>query len=120
MKFCWVTFKVMDLDKSIAFYENIVGLKLESRRPAGPTAELAFLGVGETKVELICDSALETVDNGKDISIGFFVDSIAEKMDFLKKNSIPLHSGPFEPAPGVKFFYILDPDGLKIQFVEHA
>jgi len=119
MKFCWVTFKVKNLDKSISFYENIVGLTLESRRPAGPTSELAFLGVGETKVELICDKALETVDNGKDISIGFFVDSAEEKMSFLSENGISIHSGPFEPAPGVKFFYILDPDGLKIQFVEH-
>jgi lactoylglutathione lyase len=40
-------------------------------------------------------------------------------MAFMKENGIAIHSGPFQPNPGIRFFYVLDPNGLKIQFVEN-
>ncbi len=55
---------------------------------------------------------------GKDISLGFAVDSVDEMMAFVKEKGIAIHSCPFEPSPHVKFFYVLDPNGLKIQFLE--
>jgi lactoylglutathione lyase len=54
-----------------------------------------------------------------DISLGFEVASVEEKMASLKAQGIPIHSGPFSPDAHVKFFYVLDPNGLRIQFVEH-
>lgn len=43
MKLAWVTVTVKDMDESILFYTDIVGLTVDSRRPAGPGVELAFL-----------------------------------------------------------------------------
>ncbi|NLK05931.1 MAG: VOC family protein, partial [Spirochaetales bacterium] len=31
---------------------------------------------------------------------------------------LEIYAGPFSPNPYVRFFYILDPNGVKIQFVE--
>lgn len=80
--------------------------------------EIAFLGDGETKVELIHNENIKEVNMGENISMGFQVDSVDEMMDFVKKRGIEIHSGPFQPNPHTRFFFISDPNGLKIQFVE--
>lgn len=120
MGFLWTTLTVKNMEESLAFYQELVGLPLARRFDAGPMGEIAFLGDGETKIELICNGMKETVDMGTEISLGFAVDSAAEKIAFLEKKGVPIHSGPFSPNPHVTFFFILDPNGLKIQFVEEA
>ncbi len=119
MNFCWTTLNVNDLEESLEFYQEIVGLKIARKFAAGPDREIAFLGDGQTKVELVDDKNREPVNIGEDISLGFEVDSVSEKIDFIKENGIAIHSGPFEPNPNIKFFFIQDPNGLKIQFVEN-
>ena len=117
MKFLWTTIYVKDMDESLDFYQNIVGLSLQNRFPAGPS-EISFLGDGETKVELICKKGYDSIDLGKDISMGFSVDSVDEKIAFIKEKGLEIHSGPFQPNPKTKFFFVLDPNGMKIQFAE--
>jgi lactoylglutathione lyase len=119
MKFLWCTIHVRDLAASEAFYRDIVGLPVK-RRMEGPNGpRILFLGDEGSEVELI-QAAAGAIEIGKDISLGFAVDSIEEKMAFLAEKGIPVAEGPFQPNPHVKFFYILDPDGLKIQFVENV
>lgn len=36
MKLTWVTLTVKDLDESIQFYTDVIGMAVVSRRPAGP------------------------------------------------------------------------------------
>lgn len=119
MKFCWSTLMVKNLEESLNFYQNIVGLNVVRRFKAAPGVEIAFLGEGETKVELICNEALREVSFGQGISLGFEVDSLDEMMGLIKEKGIDIISGPIQPNPHTKFFYILDPNGLKIQFVEN-
>jgi lactoylglutathione lyase len=109
---------VKNLDESLNFYNEIVGLNVNKRFNAGPV-EIAFLGDGETKIELICNKSLKEVSFGHDISLGFEVNSVDEMMALIKEKGLDILSGPFQPNPYVKFFYVLDPDGLKIQFVEN-
>lgn len=119
MKFCWTTIHVKNLEESLKFYQEIVGLQLNNRYNAGPGMEIAFLGSGETQVELIGHETDKGVNIGQDISLGFEVSSLDEMLEFVKGKGIAVHSGPFQPNPHVRFFYIMDPDGLKIQFVEN-
>ncbi len=119
MKFCWTTIMVNDLEESLKFYQEIVGLTLKRRFSAMPGTEIAFLGDGETKVELIYNEGQKNVNFGTDISLGFEVDSVEEELKLIKEKGAAVHSGPFQPNPHVKFFYVLDPNGLKIQFVEN-
>lgn len=119
MKFCWTTLTVNDMDKSIEFYSEIVGLKVDRRFNAGPDTEICFLGEGETKIELICDTDIRPDCLGEGISMGFEVESLDEMRDVLERKGIEVHSGPFQPNPNIRFLYVKDPDGFKVQFVEN-
>lgn len=91
MKFCLSTLKVMDLEESIKFYKEIIGLPVVSRFFAGPGVEIAFLGSGETKIELICGGGSRETDIGE----------------------------PMQPNSKTRFFFIEDPNGMRIQLIEN-
>ena len=118
MKFCWITINVKDLEESLYFYQEIVGLGINRRFKPDNDREIVFLG-GGAQIELISDPKAKDIVVGKDISLGFEVESLEKINEVLKSNNIPAHSGPFQPNPSVQFIYVLDPNGIKIQFVEN-
>jgi lactoylglutathione lyase len=118
MKLRSATLKVKNLEDSLNFYQEIVGLVVDRRYIDRPGVEIAFLGDGETKIELICMEDYKDIHIGKDISLGFEVESVDEKIKFIQGKGLSIHSGPFQVNPELKYFYMLDPDGLKIMFVE--
>lgn len=124
MKFNWCTIEVRDLSESIAFYQNIVGLKLERRFSSGAENEIAFLGDGETKIELISNKNAKPDVIGANISLGFETTSLEETMALLKSRNIPILTHPvfgeiISPNPHIKFCYVKDPNGIKVQFAQH-
>jgi lactoylglutathione lyase len=120
MKFCWVTINVKDMEKSLDFYQGVVGLSMDRMMKPNPAMQIAFLGAGETKVELIYDPKPDALVFGKDVSIGFEVESMDSLIETLKARKIEIVAGPFQPNPMVKFIFVLDPDGMRVQFVENA
>ena len=118
MRFCWTTLHVSDMERSLSFYREIIGLTLNRRVKLNEEMELAFLGEGETQIELAHDINTTAVDLGEDISLGFFVDSVDRFTEHLQSKGVRIHSGPFQPTPSVRFIYVQDPDGLKIQLIE--
>ena len=119
MKFCWTTIIVNNLEESLKFYQEIIGLPLIRRFKADSGIEIAFLGDGETKLELMSSNTNRKVNIGLDISIGFEVESVDTTIANLKEKGVEIHSGPFQPNPHIKFFYLLDSNGLKVQLVEN-
>jgi|LSQX01.3.fsa_nt_gb lactoylglutathione lyase len=119
MKFCWVTINVKDLEESLHFYQEIIGLGVNRRFKPDNDREIVFLGGGGAQIELIYDPKAGNIVVGKDISLGFEVESLVKINEVLKSNNIPVHSGPFQPNPSIQFIYVLDPNGVKIQFVEN-
>jgi len=106
------------MEESLKFYKEIVGLKENRRFAGGPGMEIVFLGEGDTQIELISMDQKKEVNFGQDISLGFEIDSVEDMMASLKEKGIAIHSGPMSPNPHIKFFHLLDPNGLKVQFVE--
>jgi len=118
MNFCWCTITVDNMDHSLKFYQEIVGLSISKRFTAG-AVEISFLGEGETKVELICNPNHKAAGNAEGISLGFEVKSVDEMIKVLKEKGLEVESGPFQPNPHIKFFHVKDPNGVSIQFVEN-
>ncbi len=117
MKLTWVTFNVRDMERSLEFYRKWAGLSLNRRFSPREGSDIAFLGSEgtSTELELICNSRNGEPRHGKDISLGFAVPSLDRVMGELEKEGIP-YQGPFSPAPSVRYIYVEDPDGVKVQF----
>lgn len=118
MKFCWSTLNVKNLEESVQFYTEIIGLEVVNRFSAGPK-RFVFLGKGETQIELIGGGEEREINVGGDISWGFETESLDKALELVKEKGITIVSGPIQPNPHVKFFFIKDPNGLMVQLVEN-
>ena len=108
-----------DLEASLRFYTETVGLPVVRRFFAGPDTEIIFLGAGETKVELICGKNRPEAIVGNGISIGFEVEDARAKFEAVKSSGIQMISDIIQPNPHVRFFFVADPDGFHVQFLEN-
>jgi lactoylglutathione lyase len=117
MAFLWTTLHVADLERSLIFYRDVVGLP-EVSRMTPPGMTIVFLGDGTTRLELIADPRNPSPDLGKDIAIGFSVDNLDDALAHVGAHGVPTASGPFQAGPRTRFFFVKDPDGMTVQFVE--
>ncbi len=118
MAFLFSNLYVKDLEESIQFYQQVVGLPLVRRFSPTPHMAIAFLGTGEGQIELIQDSQRQTTLAGPDISWGFAVHDLEEKLALVQQRGVQVLSPILEPMPGVRFFFIQDPNGMRVQLVE--
>ena len=118
MKFSWVTIHVKNIKESLEFYMNILDLPIQRTIEMPTGGKIVFLGEGETAIELIHLPEEEVEEFSESLSIGFTVPSLNKIENVLNENNIKIHSGPFQPNPNLRFFYILDPNGVKVQLIE--
>ena len=119
MKLCHITLSVKNLDASLRFYQEIAGLTIQRRFPAGPELEIAFLADGETEVELICGGAPhDGAALGQGVSLGFVSPSLEDTMALLREKGYETDGVIERPNPRVSYFFALDPDGYRVQFVQ--
>lgn len=120
MKNLWTTIKVKDMEESLDFYTNILNLEIHKKMKPSDDMEIVFLCKGETKLELIYNCNEKIIAYSGNVSTGFSIDSVDEYIKYLKSKGISVLEGPFQPNPNVRFFYINDPNGYKIQLVEQG
>ncbi len=108
-----ITIHAADQQKEIAFYEKYAQLEIVRRSGA-----IVFMGnrtENETLIEIIEDK--ENFYTGSNLSIGFAVKDAAAYRESLAAEGLC----PTEmrcPNPHVKFFFVQDPAGLTVQFIE--
>jgi lactoylglutathione lyase len=117
--------RVGDLDKSIAFYCDILGMQL-LRRKDYPSGEftLAFVGYGEEKdntvIELTYNWGVAEYDLGKGYGhIALGVDDIYGTCDRIsaRGGKVSREPGPMKHGSTVIAF-VEDPDGYKIELIQ--
>lgn len=113
MKFKHITINVTDLERSIAFYEEVAELTVQRRLEAGP-AKLAFLSdeEGDTEVELLQYPGRKY--EGKGMFLCFACDKLDAMHELVTKKD--MHPSMIqEPDDGTRYFYVYDPDGVSVQ-----
>ena len=119
MNIGWITFHVSDMDNSLSFYCDVLGLPVVSEF-GNDEQKIAFLGEQDgSKLELLWNQNGRIADPGKGVSIGFGVSHLDEWMDKLRKMVSRPISGPFSPNPSIRFCFVYDPDGYQIQLYEN-
>jgi len=125
MKMLHTMLRVGDLDKSIAFYCDILGMELLRRKDyPGGEFTLAFVGYGEEKdntvIELTYNWGVEEYDLGKGYGhIALGVDDIYGTCDRIKTQGgkVSREPGPMKHGSTVIAF-VEDPDGYKIELIQ--
>ena len=117
MKLIHVTLNVSDMAASIWFYRDILELPLV-RRFQSDDAEIAFLGDGEVEIELIYRPGQTYIAPSSDITLGFAVPSVIETISAMRSKGFET-STIFQPNDHVRFFFMQDDEGPRIQFVEN-
>lgn len=116
MNWTLTTLEVADLTKSLQFYCQELGMPLFERFSAGPGTEIAMLGDKDAvHLELICNGNAAG-ESHAGFSIGFAVADAAGLAARLDKSFI----GPVSPGPSVRFYFVRDPDGYRVQLIEQA
>ena len=119
VKLNWITLRVSNLEASLDFYHNKLGLPIQ-RRFESRGRQIAMLGMeNETQLEMI-EGSESILKREAGVSIGYEVNSLEEAMDRLAVLNIPIIRGPIQPNPHLRFIYIADPDGFEVQLAEHA
>jgi lactoylglutathione lyase len=116
--------RVGDLDRSIDFYQNVLGMKLLRRKdyPDGKFT-LAFVGYGDesdnTVIELTYNWGTESYDLGEGYGhIAIEVDDVYEAVDELRSRGgkVIREAGPMNAGTTIIAF-IEDPDGYPIELI---
>ena len=115
MKMLHVTINTSCFEEELKFYQEIVGLQIVNDRRPG--REMVFLanGDGETQIEIIGDPNASDAFN-ENVSVGFKTEDPAKKREELI--AMGMEATPMiTPGPGVSFFFVTDPAGLRVQFM---
>ena len=115
MTFTWTTIHVRDLDQSLAFYHDLLGLPIQERF-GPPGHEIAMLGPEEgTRLELIGGGEIPQ-HPAPTLSLGFAPENMGQLLAALEARAIPTR--PMSPA--LQFYFLEDPDGYTVQLVEYV
>ncbi|MCY9588551.1 VOC family protein [Paenibacillus chitinolyticus] len=112
---------VADMEKSISFYESVVGLKLKDTVTNG-AMKLAFLGFdvkGETEVELIEGYGGSLTEEGRVHHLAFTVDDIEAEFERVRKTDVVMIDTEITTLPnGSRYFFFHGPDGEWVEFFQ--
>lgn len=125
MRILHTMLRVGDLDKSIAFYTEVLGMKLLRRNDyPGGKFTLAFLGFQEESdgavIELTYNWGVTSYDIGNAYGhIAIEVEDAYKACDLVRERGgkIISEAGPMKHGTTILAF-IEDPDGYKIEFIQ--
>ena len=115
MKMLHVTIQTKFFQEEMDFFLKHVGLKIDrDMRPFGRNMVFLNNGEGETCIEII-ENDSDSAGN-ENLSVVFLTEDLEKKREELIADGFE-PTPMISPAPNVKFFFVTDPAGVKIQFM---
>ena len=120
-KFLHTRMRVSDLNQTIQFYVNVLGLEVLERKTSPRGSQLAFLRVpnSDELIELTSFPPSGPVKVQEDlVHLAFQVESLDETMASLTAKGIKVTDGPTQTSSGSRFIFIDAPDGYEVELIE--
>jgi lactoylglutathione lyase len=115
--------RVNDLEKSVRFYEDVLGLKVGRRHTSPRGAQLAFVRTPNSDEEIeLCQ-----LPDGPPVSVqpdlmhlAFEVDDIAAFAARIAKQGYKLSDGPTRTGTGSLIAFIDAPEGYEVELIQRG
>ena len=114
-------YRVTDLDKTISFYKDVLGLEEVRRHKSPRGSELVFLKTPQSEelIEICSYPASGPVIVGPDLThLAFEVEDLAAFAEHAAAKGYPLSDGPTESSSGL-FAFIDAPEGYEVELIQY-
>ena len=114
-------YRVQDLDRTVNFYKDVLGLEEVRRHKSPRGSELVFLKAPQSEelVEICCYPASGPVVVGPDLThLAFEVDDLEKFAAHAAAKGYPLSDGPTASSSGSAFAFIDAPEGYEIELIQ--
>src|SRR6187399_1276230 len=122
-KFLHTRYRVTDLEKTVDFYKNVLGLQEVSRHTSGRGSQLVFFKApgSEELLEICKFDESGPVVVGPDLThLAFEVDDLDAFARHSTALGYPLSDGPHRSASGSAIAFIDAPEGYEIELIQPA
>ena len=113
--------RVNNMEETLRFYRDILGLEVAERKRSPRGSDLAFLKIpnSDELIELCSFPTSGKVQVPEDlVHLAFEVDNLDQTMTYLKEKGIPITAGPTTTSSGSRFCFIDAPDRYEIELIE--
>jgi lactoylglutathione lyase len=120
-KFLHTRMRVSDMEQTINFYADVLGLEVLERKVSPRGSHLAFLKVpnSEELIELTSFPPSGPVKVQEDlVHLAFQVESLDDTIASLNAQGVKITDGPTQSSSGSRFIFIDAPDGYEIELIE--
>ena len=119
MQLAHTMLRVKDLDATLTFYTEFIGLKELRRKPIGDEATLIFLGddAGDYLIELTHNHGRDDYSLGDQFGhLAFFTDDLERTVADVEKRGWWFRRS--RPELSSKYIFVKDPDGYDVEILE--
>jgi len=116
-------YRVTDLERTITFYRDVLGLELTRRSKSPRGSELVFFKApgSEEEIEICKFDESGPVQVGPDLThLAFSVDDIEAFARHAAALGYPLSDGPTKTSSGSVFAFIDAPEGYEVELIQPA
>jgi lactoylglutathione lyase len=116
-------YRVNDLEKTVAFYKDVLGLDEVRRHKSPRGSELVFLKAPESEetIEICYFPKSGPVQVQADLThLAFLVDSLAEFGKHLTARGLAFSDGPHMKPEGGGIAFVDAPEGYEIELIERT
>ncbi|MBI5382337.1 MAG: VOC family protein [Opitutae bacterium] len=115
--------RVNDIERTVRFYEQALGLKVSRRHTSPRGAQLVFLQTpnSDEEIELCQLPGSPSVQVQADLMhLAFEVDDLAAFAAELKRKGFALSDGPTQTSSGSVIAFIDAPEGYEVELIQRT